>query len=167
MYKIRRTIPPYIRRRKIKPGVAILIIHPEIRPVGLARFLYYVARVTSRVKKEGYRWQSLWRVRQAQDVTKCTEAPRRLPNCVAIAETSHSSWRCTLHGILPAFFFPGEGGGGYCVSSSRSRGFESLADISDGVQSLPAAFAVEAWIIKKEGEKGEREELKEFFGKGS
>lgn len=121
MYKIRRTIPPYIRRRKIKPGVAILIIHPEIRPVGLARFLYYVARVTSRVKKEGYRWQSLWRVRQAQDVTKCTEAPRRLPNCVAIAETSHSSWRCTLHGILPAFFFPGRG-----VIAFRRRDREGL-----------------------------------------
>ena len=45
----------------------------------------------------------------------------------------------------------GRGGGGYCVSSSRSRGFERLADISDGVQSLPAAFAVEAWIIKKKG----------------
>lgn len=90
-----------------------------------------------------------------RDVTKCTEAPRRLPNCVAIAETSHSSWRCTLHGILPAPFFPGEGQRGYCVSSSRSRGFESLADISDGVQSLPAAFAVEAWIIKK-GEEGRR-----------
>lgn len=103
-----------------------------------------------------------------RDVTKCTEAPRRLPNCVAIAETSHSSWRCTLHGILPAPFFPGEGQRSYCVSSSRSRGFESLADISDGVQSLPAAFGVEAWIIKKGG--GEEKEgiggIEGIFRKG-
>lgn len=139
-------------RGKSSLAPRILIIRPP-KYVPLGSLAFYILRGTCYIstREEGYRWQCLWRA----DVTKCTEAPRRLPNCVAIAETSHSSWRCTLHGILPAlpFFFPGKGRGGgvYCISSSRSRGFERLADISDGVQSLPAAFAVEAWIIKKKG----------------
>lgn len=96
-------------RGKSSLAPRILIIRPP-KYVPLGSLAFYILRGTCYIstREEGYRWQCLWRA----DVTKCTEAPRRLPNCVAIAETSHSSWRCTLHGILPAlpFFFLGRGG---------------------------------------------------------
>lgn len=132
-------------RGKSSLAPRILIIRPP-KYVPLGSLAFYILRGTCYIstREEGYRWQCLWRA----DVTKCTEAPRRLPNCVAIAETSHSSWRCTLHGILPAlpFFSWGGGGGGGLL-----RFVVAIERISDGVQSLPAAFAVEAWIIKKKG----------------
>lgn len=87
VYKIRRTIPPYIRPRK--SSVAIFIIRPEIRPVGLARF-YITRHVLHPV---------LAKPVASQDVTKCVRGAS--PNCVAIAGPSHSSWRCTLHGTPP------------------------------------------------------------------
>lgn len=108
-------------RGKSSLAPRILIIRPP-KYVPLGSLAFYILRGTCYIstREEGYRWQCLWRA----DVTKCTEAPRRLPNCVAIAETSHSSWRCTLHGILPAlpFFFPGKGrGGGFIAFRRRDR----------------------------------------------
>lgn len=66
VYKIRRTIPPYIRPRK--SSVAIFIIRPEMRPVGLARF--YITRHVLHAGK------SLWRRRTSQSVYE-EEAPRQ------------------------------------------------------------------------------------------
>lgn len=109
-------------------------------------------------------WQSLWRRRTSQSVY---EAPRQtaslsLGPAIRLG-VARSMERRPLP--LPLLFSPG----GYCVSSSLSRGFESLADISDGVQSLPGLFCCRGcWGLKgRGGREGGGGELEEFFGKGS
>lgn len=155
VYKIRRTIPPYIRPRK--SSVAIFIIRPEIRPVGLARF-YITRHVLHPV---------LAKPVASQDVTKCVRGAS--PNCVAIAGPSHSSWRCTLHGTPPpppppSFF--SRGLLRFVVAIERVwklGGYFWRRSIFAGVVLLSRLLG-----IKREGGRGERGgELEEFFGKGS